>query len=103
MTHVRELVPRVVRLLHKQLTILPREQWLPLEHLGKDAPGTPDIYRHVVLLPREHNFGCAIVPRGDVARHLRVLQTREAEIADFQVTVLVDENVAGFLGGKPIV
>ena len=78
-------------------TVLAREQWLSLEHLCKDATRTPDVHRDVVLLPREHDLGCAVVPRRDVARHLRVLQSGETEIADLQIAVLIHEDVARFL------
>lgn len=49
--------------------------------------------RHIVLLPREHNLRRAVVPRRDVARHLRVGETRESKVADLEVAVLVDEDV----------
>lgn len=44
------------------LTVFAWEQWLTLQHLGKYTPGTPNINRDVVLLPREHDLWCAIVP-----------------------------------------
>lgn len=47
----------------------------------------------VVLLPREHDLGGSVVARRDVARHLRVGEAREAEVADLEVAVLVDEDV----------
>lgn len=75
--------------------ILPRKQWLPLQHLGKDAARAPDIDLDVVLLPRQHDLGRAVVARRDVARHLRVLDAREPEVADLEVAVLVDEDVGG--------
>lgn len=75
--------------------ILPREQRLPLQHLGKDAARAPDIDLDVVLLPRQHDLGRAVVARRDVARHLRVLDAREPEVADLEVAVLVDEDVGG--------
>lgn len=75
--------------------ILAREEGLALEHLGEDAAGTPDIDLDVVLLPGEHDFGGAVVTSRDIASHLRILDTRKAEIANLQVAVLVDQDVAG--------
>ena len=75
--------------------ILSREQWLALQHLCEDASCTPDINLHVVLLPCEHNLRRSVVSRGDISGHLGILDTRESEIANLQVAVLVYENVAG--------
>lgn len=75
--------------------VLAGEQRLPLEHLGKDASRTPDIHLNIVLLPGKHDFRCAVVARRDVARHLRILDAREAKVADFEVAVFVDEDVGG--------
>jgi hypothetical protein len=71
------------------------EQRLALEHLSENASCTPDVHLDVVLLPREHNLGRTVVTGRDVTRHLGVLYTGQAEIADFQIAVLVDEDVAG--------
>lgn len=71
------------------------EERLALQHLGKNAPGAPDVNLNIVLLPSQHDFRGTVVSRRDVARHLRVLDSGEAEIADLQVAVLIDENVAG--------
>ena len=70
---------------------------------GGQAAETPSLGAHarawlrltsdIVLLPREHNLWRAIVPRRDVARHLRILQPRQSEIANLEIAVLVDENV----------
>ncbi len=76
--------------------VLAWEERLALEHLGEDATGTPDVDLDVILLPGEHDLGCTIVPRRDVAGHLRILNSGEAEVADLQVAVLVDQDVAGF-------
>ncbi len=64
------------------LTVLAREERLALEHLCEDASCAPDVDCDVVLLPCEHDLGCAVVAGGDVAGHLGVLQTGEAEVAD---------------------
>lgn len=70
------------------------EQWLALQHLCKDAACAPDIHLHVVLLPCKHDFGGSVVPRGDIARHLRILYARQTKIANLQIAVLIDKNVA---------
>ena len=66
-------------------TVLAREQWLALEHFRKNAAGTPDVDRDVVFLPGQHDFRSTVVSRRDVASHLRVLDSCEAEITDLQV------------------
>ena len=72
------------------------EQWFALQHLGEDATRAPDIYLDVVFLPCKHDLRSSIVPRRHVAGHLRVLDTGKTKVADFEVTVLVDEDVGGF-------
>lgn len=74
--------------------VLAGEEGLALEHLGKDAAGAPDVHLDVVLLPREHDLGRAVVPGRHVARHLGVLDAGEAKVADLEVAVLVDQDVA---------
>lgn len=76
--------------------IFAREQWLALKHLGKDAACAPDVHFHIVLLPCEHNLWCSVVSRRDIACHLRVLYTCQAEVADFKVAVFVHEDVGRF-------
>lgn len=75
--------------------VLAWEQGFSLEHLGKDASGTPDVNFDVVLLPGKHDLGRAVVSGRHIARHLRVLDPRKAEVAYFEIAVLVDQNVAG--------
>ena len=75
--------------------VLAREQRLALDHLGEDAPGAPDVDLDVVLLPRQHDLRRAVVSSRNVARHLGILQAGEAEVADLEIAVLVDEDVAG--------
>lgn len=75
--------------------VLAGEERLALEHFGKDAPGTPDVDLDAVLLPGKHDLGGAVVARRDVAGHLGVLDTGETKVTDLEVTVLVDEDVAG--------
>lgn len=75
--------------------VLAGEKGLSLQHLREDTSGTPDVHLDIVFLPGEHDFGSSVVSCGDVARHLGVLDTGQSEIADLQITVFVDENVAG--------
>jgi hypothetical protein len=75
--------------------VLAREERFSLEHLSEDASCTPDINLDVVLLPCEHNLGGSVVSGRDVTRHLGVLYTGETEVANLEIAVLVDEDVAG--------
>lgn len=76
--------------------VLPWKQRFPFKHLRKNAPCTPDIHFHIIFLPREHDFGSAVISCRHVACHLRVLNTGQTEIADFQITVLIYQDIAGF-------
>ena len=71
------------------------EKRLALEHLRKNTACTPDVYLHVVFLPCEHDLRGTVITGGNVTGHLGVLYTGQAEIADLQIAVLVDENVTG--------
>ena len=73
-------------LIHSErvLTVFAREERLSFEHLSKNTPGTPDIDCNIVFLPCEHNFGRPVVPSRDISGHLRILNTREAEITDLE-------------------
>lgn len=75
--------------------VLAREEGLSLEHLGKDASSAPNVDLDVVFLPCEHDFGGAVVSCGDVASHLGVLDSSEAKVANLEIAVFVDQNVAG--------
>lgn len=75
--------------------VLAGEERLALEHLSEDAACTPDINLDVVLLPCEHDLRRSVVSGRDVTRHLRVLYTGETEVANLEIAVLVDEDVAG--------
>lgn len=75
--------------------ILSREERFSLQHLGEDAACAPDVDLHVVLLPGEHDLGGAVISRGHIAGHLRVLDSGQTEIADLQVAVFINEDVAG--------
>lgn len=74
--------------------IFARKQGFPLEHLGKYASCAPDVDLYVVLLPCEHNLRRAVVSSRHVSRHLGVLDSSQTKIANFQVTVLIDQNIA---------
>ncbi len=63
-------------------TVFAREERLALEHLGKDTPRAPDIYRYVVFLPCEHDFWSTVITGGNIARHLRVLDAGETKVTD---------------------
>jgi hypothetical protein len=75
--------------------VLAGEKRLSIEHLGKDASSAPNVDLDVVFLPCEHDFGSAVVSCGDVASHLGILNSSEAKIANLEIAVFVDQNVAG--------
>lgn len=75
--------------------ILSREQWLAFQHFCENAPSTPYINFYIILLPCKHDLWCSVVSCRDISGHLRILNASKTEIADLEVTVLVDENVAG--------
>ena len=75
--------------------VLAGEQRLALEHLGEDTSNTPDINFNIVLLPSEHDLRSSVVSCRDVTSHLGVLNTGQTEVANLQIAVLVDQNVAG--------
>jgi len=75
--------------------VLSGEQRLALEHLGEDTSNTPDIDFNIVLLPSEHDFGGSVVSRRDITGHLGILNTGKTKVANLQVAVLVDQDVAG--------
>jgi hypothetical protein len=76
--------------------IFTRKQGFALEHFGKDAACTPDVYLDVVFLPSEHDFWSSIVSCRDIASHLRILNTSQAKVAYLEITILVDEDIAWF-------
>ena len=75
--------------------ILAREEGLALEHLGKDTASAPDVDLNVVLLPGKHDLWRTVVPRRHISSHLRILDSRQAEIANLQIAVFIDQDVAG--------
>lgn len=74
--------------------VLSWEQRLALEHFRKDAACTPDIDLNIVFLPCKHNLWRTVVAGGNVSSHLGVLYTGQAEVADLQIAILVDKDVA---------
>ena len=75
--------------------ILSREERFSLNHLRENAGCAPDVHLHVVLLPCKHDLGGAVVSCRNVAGHLGILNTGETEIADLEVAVFIDKDVAG--------
>lgn len=73
--------------------ILAGEEGSALEHLGENTASRPDVDSNIVLLPGEHDLRGTIVTSGDVSGHLGVLDTSQAKVTDFEITVLIDENV----------
>lgn len=76
--------------------ILSREQRFAFKHLSKDATSTPNINLDVVFLPGEHDFGGSVVSCGDITSHLRVLDSCKTKVANLEIAVFVDEDIAGF-------
>ena len=73
--------------------VLAWEEWLPFQHFGKDTSCTPDVHLNIVFLPCEHDLGRPVVPGRHISSHLRVLYTCQAEVANFEIAILVDEDV----------
>jgi hypothetical protein len=73
-----------------------REKRPPQHHFRKDTTSTPDIDLSIISLPGEHDFGCSVVSGADVAGHLRPFKTSLTKITEFEITVLVDQNIALF-------
>ena len=74
--------------------ILAGEEGLALEHLGKDTAGAPNVDLNIVLLPGKHDLRRTVVSRRHISCHLRILDSRQAEIADLQIAVLINQDVA---------
>ena len=92
--------------------VLTREQRLSQKHFCKDTACCPDINGCCVLGPACHDFGCAVPSRRDVigedstrtlhhwifavpARR-KYLGASQSKVANLQVTVLIQEQVAWF-------
>lgn len=76
--------------------VLAGEKRFALQHLCENTPDAPDVDPNVILLPCEHDFRGAIVSRRHIAGHLRVLYTGKTEIANLEIAVLIDEDIAWF-------
>ena len=76
--------------------ILAWKEWLALQHFRKNASRAPNVHLDIIFLPRKHDFRRSIVPRRYITSHLRVLYPGQTKITDFQVAVLVDEDIARF-------
>ena len=76
--------------------VFPWEQRLSFKHFCKYTSRTPDIHLNIILLPCEHNLWRTVVPCRDITGHLGILNPSKTEITDFEITVLVDQNVARF-------
>jgi len=94
---------QVVDFFHLFVLALSGQQRLARIELSQDTPDRPDIDGARVLLLREDDFGGAVPARGDVVGELRRrghevgdVGAGEAEIADFQVAVAVNQQVARF-------
>jgi hypothetical protein len=75
--------------------VLSREKRLALQHLRENTSSAPDINLDVVFLPCEHDLRGSVVSRRDIAGHLGILDTGQTEVADLQIAILVDQDVAG--------
>lgn len=75
--------------------VLAGEERLPIEHLCKYTPRTPDVDFDIILLPCKHDLGGAVVSRRHITGHLRVLNAGQTKIANLQVAVFVNEDIAG--------
>ena len=82
---------------HLMNVVLPREEGLPAQNLGQDAPHRPDINRARVILAAEQQLRRPVPPRDHVLGHEPPLRRRprQAKVAYFQVAVRVQEQVAG--------
>lgn len=74
--------------------VSPREENFPENHLCQNTSNAPHIHGVVVVLPGQHDLRRAVVSSGDVAGHLGVLFSGQAKVTNFQVAVIVDQNVA---------
>lgn len=66
-----------------------RKQGRSFNHLCQDTPSTPHIDLNIILLPSEHRLRGSVKSSCDIARHLWIDSSRQAEIADFEITVFI--------------
>mmetsp|Transcript_73848 Transcript_73848/g.225858 ORF Transcript_73848/g.225858 Transcript_73848/m.225858 type:complete len:298 (-) Transcript_73848:290-1183(-) len=82
------------------LRVVPRVQGLAHVHLGEDAADRPDVDGARVVGPGAQHLGRPVPPRADVLRHrahpalVGEAHARQAEVADLQVAIAVDEQIA---------
>lgn len=72
------------------------EERLGCEHLSENTSRAPDVHLHVIFLPGEHNFRCSVVSRRHITSHLRVLNSGQAKVANLEIAVFIDQDVAWF-------
>ena len=70
------------------------EHFLADEHFVEDEPGTPDIALLVVVLVVE-DFGCGVEGSAGAFGHHDVDISGESEVSDFELLVLIEEDVVG--------
>ncbi|KAM0859882.1 hypothetical protein ACQ4PT_046899 [Festuca glaucescens] len=82
---------------HLVHVVPPREERRPVDELHEDAPDGPDVDGRRVVGGVEQQLGGPVPPRDDVLRHHVALRrgARQAEVADLEVAVGVEEQVAG--------
>lgn len=76
--------------------VLSREENFSQNHLRQNTSDAPDIYSIGVFLPSQYDLWSSIVSCGDIASHLLVLFSSQPKVTDFQVAVVVEQDVARF-------
>lgn len=81
------------------------QEGLSLQHFGEDAADTPHVDGSGVVVGTEKQFGSSVPPCGYVlSEHvgLEVVEegSGQSEVADLEVTIGIDQKVAGFLNGR---
>jgi len=91
----------VVDLLHLLVFVLGRQKGFAGDEFSQDAPHRPDVDFACILLLRQNDFRSSIPTSRDVVCHLsrlskqvRDVRSGQAEVAYFQVTITVDQQVA---------
>ena len=84
------------------LSIRAGKKGLPLQHLSKNTTHTPHIHRCCVMTGTQQQFRSSIPSRGNIFREyvgLHILEqgSGESEVADLEITVGVDKQIAWFL------
>jgi hypothetical protein len=76
--------------------VLSWEEWLSRQHLRHDATSTPQVNRDIVRSPIKHYFRRSIIPCRNIARHTIILDTSKSKVANLEIAVLINENIARF-------